>query len=60
MTIETDIDPVCGTPVDATEAREHDLAIDFEEREYLFCGKRCKGEFVARPKDFAAVGRTAP
>lgn len=60
MTIETDVDPVCGVPVDANEAREHDLAIDFEQREYVFCGKRCKSTFVARPTAYAVAGRTAP
>ena len=32
-------DPVCGMTVDVEQARTKGLALEFEDREYAFCGK---------------------
>lgn len=58
--IALEIDPVCGTTIDPDIARELDLGISFAEREYLFCGQRCRDRFVQSPLIFAAAGRDAP
>jgi len=58
--IALDIDPVCSATIDPDIARELDLAISFAEREYLFCGSRCRDRFVQSPLAFAAAGRDAP
>ena len=47
--IATDEDPVCGMHVDAATARDKGLAIDYEGREYVFCGKGCFLEFSDDP-----------
>lgn len=62
MTQETklDIDPVCGLSVDRAQAREHDLAIIFADREYIFCASPCRSTFVHDPARFAVAGRDTP
>ena len=47
--IAPDEDPVCGMHVDPATARAKGLAIDFEGREYVFCGKGCLLEFNDDP-----------
>lgn len=54
------VDPVCGMSVDREQALEHDLAITFAEREYLFCAPGCKATFVHEPTAYAVAGRDAP
>jgi YHS domain-containing protein len=58
--IALDIDPVCGTTMDPDIARELDLGVSFAEREYLFCGPKCRDSFVHSPLTYAAAGRDAP
>ena len=58
--IALDIDPVCGATIDPDITRELDLGVSFAEREYLFCGSRCRDRFVRSPLAFAAAGRDAP
>lgn len=58
-TLEYELDPVCGTTVEATESLEHAFAIQYEDREYLFCSPKCRGMFVQEPKRFAAAGRAS-
>lgn len=60
MTIELELDPVCERTVDATESREHGLAIELEGREYVFCGAQCRAAFGRKPTAYAVAGRTAP
>jgi YHS domain-containing protein len=54
------VDPVCGMSVDRAEALEHDLAITFAEREYVFCAPGCKATFLHAPTAYAVAGRDAP
>lgn len=58
--IGIEIDPVCENPVDPDEALEQELAIEFADREYLFCSASCKREFVRRPTAYAVAGRSEP
>jgi YHS domain-containing protein len=58
--IALDIDPVCGATIDPDIARELDLGVSFAEREYLFCGPKCRDCFVQSPLTYAAAGRDAP
>jgi YHS domain-containing protein len=58
--IVLEIDPVCGATIDPDIARDLDLGISFAEREYLFCGPKCREMFVQSPLTFAAAGRDAP
>ena len=60
MTTETEQDVVCGMTVDIAEALEHDLAIDYEGRQYVFCAPGCKAAFLRAPERYGAVGRSAP
>lgn len=60
MTIERESDPVCGLEVDVLQARENDLAIEFEGREYVFCASGCKKLFLRHPIEYAVAGRAAP
>ncbi len=57
---ELDVDPVCGMSVHRAQAREHDLAITFAEREYVFCAPGCRDTFVHEPIAYAVAGRDAP
>ena len=54
------VDPVCGMSVDRADAREHDLAIVFADREYRFCGPGCRAAFLHDPVTFAIAGRDTP
>ena len=49
-------DPVCGMTVDVEAARGKGLAMAYEDREYVFCGKGCFLEFRDNPEDFLAAG----
>ncbi len=55
-----DTDPVCGTSVYRSEAREHDLVITFAEREYIFCAPGCMKTFLRAPAAYAVAGRDTP
>jgi len=55
-----DTDPVCGMSVYRSEAREHELAITFADREYLFCAPGCKATFLHDPVAYAVAGRDTP
>jgi YHS domain-containing protein len=55
-----DVDPVCGMAVYRSQAREHDLAITFAEREYYFCASGCLKTFLHAPTAYAVAGRDAP
>ncbi len=57
---EIETDPVCGMRVDAEQAREHDLAFEYEGREYLFCSPSCRARFLRQPTDYAVPGRARP
>lgn len=57
---EIETDPVCGMRVEDEQAREHDLAVVYEGRQYLFCGPSCRATFLHRPADYAVPGRTQP
>ena len=50
--IDPDEDPVCGMHVDPETQRAKGLAIDFEGREYVFCGKGCFLEFSDDPRRY--------
>jgi hypothetical protein len=39
---------------------ELDLGVSFAEREYLFCGPKCRDCFVQSPLTYAVAGRDAP
>jgi len=43
-----------------TQAREHDLAITFAEREYFFCAPGCMKTFLHASKEYAIAGRDLP
>ena len=45
-------DPVCGMTVDVERARANGLTLEFEGREYAFCGKGCLLEFRDDPEPF--------
>ena len=47
--IDPDEDPVCGMRVDPEAARARGLALTYEGREYVFCGKGCMLEFRDDP-----------
>jgi YHS domain-containing protein len=47
--IAPDEDPVCGMHVDVATAQEKGLHLDFEGRDYVFCGKGCFLEFSEDP-----------
>lgn len=59
-TLEYKVDPVCLSKVEATEAREHDLLLSFEERQYVFCSKECQDRFAREARRYAISGRSAP
>lgn len=58
--LEIEIDPVCGASVALDEATERALAIEFEGREYAFCGPACKARFEHMPLRYAVAGRAQP
>jgi YHS domain-containing protein len=51
-TVAADEDPVCGMTVDVEQAREKGLTLEFEGRDYAFCGKGCLLEFRDDPEQF--------
>ncbi|HZP97551.1 MAG TPA: hypothetical protein VFC31_14630 [Candidatus Limnocylindria bacterium] len=57
---EIEVDPVCGAVVDLEEASHHALALEFEGREYAFCGPVCRARFEHAPLRYAVPGRTQP
>ena len=57
---EIEIDPVCGATVALDEATERVLALEFEGREYAFCGSACKARFEHAPLRYAVTGRAQP
>ena len=50
-------DPVCGMSVDRELAREHDLAVVYADRQYLFCSQSCRRTFLHDPVTYAVAGR---
>jgi len=50
--VPADEDPVCGMTVDVEQARAKGLTLEFEGREYAFCGKGCLLEFRDDPDTF--------
>lgn len=59
-TLEYKVDPVCLSKVEATQAREHDLVLSFEQRDYVFCSTECRARFVREARRYAISGRSAP
>ena len=57
---DIELDPVCGMKVELDDALEHSLSLEFEGRQYMFCGPVCRQRFERSPKRYAAAGRTAP
>lgn len=57
---EIEIDPVCGMNVELDAALERSLSLDFEGRQYVFCGPSCRERFERAPKRYAVAGRTEP
>jgi YHS domain-containing protein len=57
---DIEIDPVCGMRVELDDAMERSLSLEFEGRQYVFCGPSCRERFTRAPKRYAAAGRTEP
>ncbi len=57
---EIELDPVCGMRVELDDAVEHSLSLEFEGRQYVFCGPACRAQFEHAPKRYAVAGRTEP
>lgn len=57
---DIELDPVCGMKVEMDDAIEHAYSLEFEGRQYVFCGPVCQERFERSPKQYAAAGRTAP
>ena len=57
---EVETDPVCGMRVATEQAREHDLALEYEGREYTFCCPACRQRFARTPRAYAVPGRSEP
>ena len=57
---EVEIDPVCGMSVPEEQALERGLAVEYEGRQYRFCGPGCRERFLHRPNEYAVAGRTRP
>ena len=51
-TIAPNEDPVCGMTVDIEHAKASGLALTYDSREYVFCGKGCLLEFRDDPTRF--------
>lgn len=58
--VDVDVDPVCGELVDPDDAKVRSLAIEYEGRRYVFCGRGCRGRFEHAPTRYAAAGRASP
>lgn len=54
--VAPDEDPVCGMHVEPASAREKGLHLDFEGRDYVFCGKGCLLEFRDDPPRYLDPG----
>jgi YHS domain-containing protein len=57
---DIEIDPVCGMRVELLDAMERSLSLEFEGRQYVFCGPSCRERFGHAPKRYAAAGRAQP
>lgn len=57
---EVEIDPVCGMSVPEEQALANDLAVEYEGRQYRFCGPGCRERFLHQPTDYAVAGRAQP
>lgn len=51
-TATSGIDPVCGMAVDLAAARDKWLSSEYQDAEYLFCGKGCKLAFDDDPDHY--------
>lgn len=51
-TIAANEDAVCGMHIDVERARGRGLTMEFEGREYAFCGKGCLLEFADNPEQY--------
>jgi Cu+-exporting ATPase len=49
------VDPVCGMTVDPDTARAAGLATRYGDKEYFFCGRGCKLEFMDDPAKYLAA-----
>ena len=52
QSIAANEDPVCGMTVDVDQTRAKGLTLEYEGREYTFCGKGCKLEFADEPAKY--------
>jgi Cu+-exporting ATPase len=50
-----EIDPVCGMSVEPETARARGLAWTYEDKEYFFCGRGCKLDFMEDPTKYLAA-----
>ncbi|HEY6957524.1 MAG TPA: YHS domain-containing protein [Candidatus Limnocylindria bacterium] len=57
---DIEIDPVCGMRVELLDAMERSLSLEFEGRQYVFCGPSCRERFERAPKRYATAGRAEP
>ena len=55
-TVAPNEDPVCGMKPDIADARAKGLALEYDGREYVFCGKGCFLEFRDDPETYLAEG----
>lgn len=48
------IDPVCGMVISKNDERYYDKkhTLGFEGKEYHFCSKTCKDDFVKNPDEY--------
>jgi Cu+-exporting ATPase len=53
-TVAPNEDPVCGMTPDIDQARAKGLSLEYDGREYVFCGKGCFLEFRDDPETFLA------
>ena len=51
-----EVDPVCGMTVDPEVARSRGLSATYGGREYFFCGRGCKLDFMEDPATYLAPG----
>ena len=60
LEFDIDVDPVCGELIEPEDAEARSLSIDYEGRQYVFCGRGCLGRFEHAPRRYAAPGRQTP
>ncbi len=53
-TVAPNEDPVCGMTPDIEASRAKGLSLEYDGREYVFCGKGCFLEFRDDPETFLA------